>query len=71
MSDIETDVALLPIGGTYTMTSSEAVNAARNINTKITVPMHCGDIVGDLKDREIFKKASSNTVIILDPIQGE
>ncbi len=71
MSDIETDVALLPIGGTYTMTSSEAANAARNINAKITVPMHCGDIVGDLKDRETFKKASSNTVIILDPIQGE
>jgi len=34
------DVALLPIGGTYTMTVSEAAEAAQVIKPKILIPMH-------------------------------
>lgn len=34
------DVALLPIGGTYTMDALEAVEAAMRIAPKIVVPMH-------------------------------
>jgi L-ascorbate metabolism protein UlaG (beta-lactamase superfamily) len=71
MGAIKADVALLPVGGTYTMTVNEAVQAAKRINAGVTVPMHCGDIVGDLKDRQTFKAASGNTVIVLDPIKGE
>ncbi|MGC8658450.1 MAG: MBL fold metallo-hydrolase [Desulfomonilaceae bacterium] len=71
MNGLKPDVALLPVGGTYTMTVKEAVQAASNINASITVPMHCGDIVGDLKDRQKFKTESGNTVIVLDPLKGE
>ena len=70
MAEIKADVALLPVGGTYTMTVSEAIKAAKAINAKVTVPMHCGDIVGDLMDREVFKKESGHKVIILDPLRG-
>ena len=34
------DVALLPIGGTFTMDSGEAVEAAIAINPKVVIPMH-------------------------------
>jgi L-ascorbate metabolism protein UlaG (beta-lactamase superfamily) len=34
------DVALLPIGGTYTMDIQEAVQAAITINPKIVIPIH-------------------------------
>lgn len=34
------DIALLPIGGKYTMDINEAAEAARTINPKILVPMH-------------------------------
>lgn len=34
------DIALLPIGGTYTMTVAEAVEAALRIKPDIAVPMH-------------------------------
>jgi L-ascorbate metabolism protein UlaG (beta-lactamase superfamily) len=34
------DVALLPIGGTYTMDASEAATAVGRIKPKLTVPMH-------------------------------
>jgi L-ascorbate metabolism protein UlaG (beta-lactamase superfamily) len=66
MSGIKTDVVLLPVGGTYTMTVPQAVEAAARIKPKVAVPMHCGDIVGTLDDRKKFREASSVPVVILD-----
>ncbi len=42
----ELDVALLPIGGQFTMNEEEAAEAVRAIRPKITVPMHYGKITG-------------------------
>ncbi len=67
MDSIRADVALVPVGGTYTMTVEQAAVAMNKINPKIAVPMHCGDIVGTLKDRERFETASKSKVVILDP----
>lgn len=51
MNELENiDVALLPIGGTYTMTADEAARAAILIRPKLTVPMHYNSIVGSQKD---------------------
>ena len=52
LSDI--DVALLPVGGTYTMNAQEAAEAAKAIKPKIAIPMHWGSIVGSRKDAEDF-----------------
>ncbi|MBI4676173.1 MAG: MBL fold metallo-hydrolase [Elusimicrobia bacterium] len=43
---IRADVALLPVGGTYTMTAAEAAKAAGVIKPKLAVPMHYGSVVG-------------------------
>ncbi|HMK36995.1 MAG TPA: MBL fold metallo-hydrolase [Desulfomonilaceae bacterium] len=67
MSQIKADVVLIPVGGTYTMTVAQAAEAVSKINPKVAVPMHCGDIVGTLQDRESFKTASKVRVVILDP----
>jgi L-ascorbate metabolism protein UlaG (beta-lactamase superfamily) len=40
------DIALLPIGGTYTMNEEEAAKAANVIRPKIVVPMHYGTYGG-------------------------
>ena len=40
LKDLNLDVAMLPIGGTYTMDVNEAAQAANAIAAKITVPMH-------------------------------
>ena len=40
MSSIECDVALLPVGGTYTMDVEEAAQAAADIGPQVAVPMH-------------------------------
>lgn len=47
-------VALLPVGGTYTMTADEAVYAIKAIHPKITIPMHYGAVVGSSEDAQAF-----------------
>lgn len=60
------DIALLPIGGTYTMNVEEAVEAVKAIRPKYTIPMHYGSIVGSEKDAEKFEKlASEYTKVIV------
>ncbi|MFH1613243.1 MAG: MBL fold metallo-hydrolase, partial [bacterium] len=49
-------VALLPIGGRFTMTAEEAVEAAKIIKPTLAIPMHYGSIVGSAKDAEEFKE---------------
>ncbi len=47
------DVALLPMGGTYTMAMEEALEAANAIKPKIVVPMHYKMILGEEKSKEL------------------
>lgn len=62
-------VALLPVGGTYTMNAAEAAEATEHINPEIAIPYHWGDIVGGRKDAEDFAKRASCEVKILNPGQ--
>lgn len=52
---VKCDIALLPVGGTYTMNASEAAELANIIKPKVAVPIHYGDIVGSNDDAEMFK----------------
>lgn len=65
MKDLEVDVALIPVSGTYVMTSAEAVQAAQAINPKLAIPMHYGAIVGDEKDALNFKKALEGKIKVV------
>jgi L-ascorbate metabolism protein UlaG (beta-lactamase superfamily) len=56
MKNIQTDIALLPVSGTYVMTAEEAAEAVKMIKPKIAIPMHFGAIVGSEKDAEKFKQ---------------
>lgn len=56
---VECDVALVPIGGTYTMTYQEAAELVNTIKPKHVIPTHYGTIVGELNDGEEFKKLLS------------
>lgn len=52
----KTFVALLPVGGRFTMSVEEAVEAAKIIKPTIAIPMHYGSIIGDDKDAQEFKE---------------
>jgi L-ascorbate metabolism protein UlaG (beta-lactamase superfamily) len=56
MKDVKADVALLPIGGTYTMNTEEAARAAMAIKPRIVIPMHYNYIKGTEADPEEFKE---------------
>lgn len=66
MGDIDVDVALLPVGGTYTLTPDEAAEACTRLKAKVVVPMHFGDIVGSVKDALRFKELCGIPVTILE-----
>lgn len=67
MDAVEADVALLPVGGTYTMDAAEAAQAANRIKPKVAIPMHWGSIVGSRKDAEKFRDLCEVEVKILRP----
>ena len=56
MSEIECDVAFLPVGGTYTMNAEKAAEVANLLMPKVAVPIHFGSIVGSREDAEEFIK---------------
>lgn len=49
MKNIKTDIAMLPIGGTYTMDAAEAALAAEDMKVPLLIPMHYGTHVGKME----------------------
>jgi L-ascorbate metabolism protein UlaG (beta-lactamase superfamily) len=72
MRNMIVDIALLPLGQTYTMNSvEEAAEAAIDINPSIAVPIHYGMYEGSVEDALKFKEllAGKVEVVILEPVQ--
>ncbi len=67
MQGLRPDVALLPVGGTYTMDPAQAASAARRMGARAVVPMHWGDIVGSRQDAERFAELFDGETFIKDP----
>jgi L-ascorbate metabolism protein UlaG (beta-lactamase superfamily) len=67
MAGLDCDVALLPIGGTYTMDAEEAAQAATDIGPEVVVPMHWGsEVVGTRDDVERFRSLYEGEVVVLE-----
>ena len=56
IQNIECDIALIPIGGTFTMDYKESAELANTIKTDIVIPTHYGSIVGEKEDAIKFKE---------------
>ena len=65
LKDLNLDIAMLPIGGTYTMEVEEAARATNAISARITIPMHYKNILGgDYKKAEDkFKVLVTNSKV--------
>ena len=66
MDAVRADVALLPVGGKYTMDAREAAEAVNAMKPKVAVPMHWGNIVGSKADAERFAQLCQVPVRILE-----
>lgn len=67
MKGIVVDVALMPVGGTYTMTAEDAGNALKTMQAGHVIPIHFGDIVGSEKDARRLSEISTASVHVLRP----
>lgn len=65
IQNIKCDIALIPIGGTYTMNVEEAGELANSLDAKYIIPTHYGEIVGDKSDGEKFAKLVNKPVKIM------
>lgn len=50
------DLAFMTVGGTYTMTASEAVEAVLSFHPKRAIHTHYGPIVGQVQEQLLFVK---------------
>lgn len=62
---VRCDIALVPIGGTFTMDAKKAAELINIISPKVAIPVHYGGSVGSPKDGETFAK------LVNDPVRVE
>jgi L-ascorbate metabolism protein UlaG (beta-lactamase superfamily) len=68
MGEITCDVAMLPVGGKYTMDAEEAAEAAADIGPRVAVPMHfASGVVGEPADAERFRSLYQGEVFVFTP----
>ena len=53
---VKCDIALVPIGGKFTMNAKDAAAAVNCIRPSVCIPTHYGSIVGSRADEEEFRK---------------
>ncbi len=51
---VKCDIALVPIGGTYTMNAKQAAGLINEIRPDVAIPVHYGSVVGGKRDEETF-----------------
>lgn len=59
---VKCDIAMIPIGGYYTMDLKEAAAYINEIQPKIAIPTHYGTIVGNAECGREFKKLINGTI---------
>lgn len=66
MKTFECDIALLPLGQTYTMNSvEEAAEAALDVKAKIAIPIHYGMYEGKDEDAKTFSNLLAGKVSVI------
>lgn len=65
--EIKTDLLLVPVSGHYVMDENEAALLANTIKPQLAIPMHWGDIIGELSQAEKFQSLVKTPVKIMNP----
>lgn len=71
---VKCDVALVPVGGTYTMDYKDAAKLINTIKPQLAIPVHFGAVVGSMKDAEGFvervDKKNIQTAVITKKVEA-
>ena len=66
---VKCDVALVPIGGTYTMNAKKAAELINRIKPACAIPTHYGGIVGSKEDADAFAAEVKPPIVVEAKIQ--
>lgn len=66
---VRCDIAMVPIGGTFTMDAKEAAGLINIMQPEIAIPTHYGSIVGRKKDADVFAANVSETIRVEKKLQ--
>lgn len=69
LEDVDCDIAFVPVGGTYTMTATEAAGLVNKIHPEIAVPIHYGTIVGRAADADTFRSALDKDIQVVKKVE--
>ncbi len=64
-------IALLPVGGRFTMNPEEAAETAKLIKPTLAIPMHWGSIIGSEEDAKEFKELCEENKIKCEILEKE
>ncbi len=67
--EVRCDIALLPVGGTYTMDVKRAAELANTIRPEYVIPTHYGSIVGKESDGRTFAGLVQSPVRVVEKMQ--
>ena len=62
---VSCDIAMIPIGGTFTMNRSKAAAYINELRPKTVIPTHYGTIVGSADDGEAFRKLVQSEIEVV------
>lgn len=65
VKEVQCDVALLPVGGTYTMTAEQAAELAEILQPKAAIPTHYGSVAGKAEDGQVFADLLKDKVEVI------
>ncbi|MDO4499773.1 MAG: MBL fold metallo-hydrolase [Erysipelotrichaceae bacterium] len=67
---LKVDVALIPVGGRYTMNFEEAAKLVNTIKPKLAIPTHYGSVAGNKEDGQNFKDLVNKDIEVRLLIEG-
>lgn len=68
--EVKCDIAMVPVGGMYTMDVKKAAELVNVIRPEAAIPVHYGCIVGELSDGKKFAQYVNDTVRVEIKIPG-
>lgn len=66
---VKCDIALVPVGGTYTMNPAEAAELINTIKPKVAIPTHYGSIAGKRTDADDFEKLVDKKIKVVKKVE--
>ncbi len=66
---VKCDIALVPIGGTYTLDAKRAADLINTIRPEYAIPTHYGSVVGKKTDGQTFAGLVKSPVKVVEKIQ--